>query len=62
LRRLVKTDHGVLRRNPLVQIAAVAAADVGRFAGEFGMKPVARSRIAAGIGGQPKGKVDGLLA
>jgi hypothetical protein len=34
-----------------------------RFAGEFGLTPVARSRLAAGIGGKPPagGKFDGLL-
>jgi hypothetical protein len=34
-----------------------------RYAAKFGMTPVARSRIAAGVGGQPQGggKFDGLL-
>jgi P27 family predicted phage terminase small subunit len=59
---LVKTDKGDLRRNPLVRIVADAAADMVRFAGEFGMTPVARSRLAAGVGGQPLGKFDGLIA
>ena len=45
-----------------MRIAATAAADMVRLAGEFGMTPVGRSRIAAGIGGQPKGKFDGLIA
>jgi phage terminase small subunit len=35
-----------------------------RFAGEFGLTPVARARLAAGRLGQPPsgGKFDGLLA
>ena len=34
-----------------------------RFAGEFGLTPVARSRIAAGVYAPPNpGKFDGLLA
>ena len=37
--------------------------DMIKFAGEFGLTPVARSRLAAGIGGSPDGgKFDGLLA
>ena len=60
---LVKTVRGDARRNPLVKIAADAATDMIRFAGEFGLTTVARSRIAAGVGGQPPGggKFDGLL-
>ena len=61
---LIKSSDGNPRRNPLVKIAADAAADMVSYAGEFGMTPVARSRIAAGVGGQPpsRGKFDGLLA
>ena len=61
---LVRSTDGNPRRNPLVKIAADAADDMVRYAGEFGMTPVARSRLAAGIGGQPpagRGKFDGLL-
>jgi P27 family predicted phage terminase small subunit len=60
---LVKSVSGDARRNPLVKIAADAAADMLRFAGEFGLTPVARSRLASGISGQPPGggKFDGLL-
>ena len=36
----------------LVRIASEAAADMLRFASEFGFTPAARSRIAAGVGGQ----------
>jgi P27 family predicted phage terminase small subunit len=59
---LVKRQDGNAARNPLVQIAANAAADMVRYAGEFGLTPVARSRIAAGVYEQPKAKFDGLLA
>ncbi len=31
------------------------------FAGHFGMSLAARSRIAAGVGGPPKRKFDGLV-
>jgi P27 family predicted phage terminase small subunit len=49
---LVKWSEGQPRSNPLVRIAAEAAADMLRFASEFGFTPAARSRIAAGVGGQ----------
>ena len=39
-----------------------AAADMVRYAGEFGLTPVARTRIAKGIHEQPPTKFDGLLA
>ena len=46
-----------------MKIAADAASDMMRYAAEFGMTPVARSRIATGVGGQPPGdgKFEGLL-
>ncbi|MBR1174877.1 phage terminase small subunit P27 family [Bradyrhizobium sp. KB893862 SZCCT0404] len=44
---LVKTADGNARRNPLVKIASDAAEDMLRFAGEFGLTPVARTRLAA---------------
>lgn len=61
---LVKAADGNARQNALVRIAAEAVANMIRYAGEFGLTPVARSRRAAGIGGQPPGggKFDGLLA
>jgi P27 family predicted phage terminase small subunit len=58
---LVKNADGNARQNPLVKIAARAAADMLRFAGEFGLTPVARARIGADVYAQPKGKFDGLL-
>jgi P27 family predicted phage terminase small subunit len=60
---LIKTQDGNPRRNPLVKIAADAAADMVRYAGEFGLTAVARSRLAAGVSGQPApSKFEGLLA
>ena len=60
---LIKTVDGNVRRNPLVKIAADAAEDMLRFAGEFGLTPVARTRLAAGGYAQPSSpsKFDGLL-
>jgi P27 family predicted phage terminase small subunit len=61
---LIKSADGNPRRNALVKIAADAASDMVSYARDFGMTPVARSRLAAGIGGPPPsgGKFDGLLA
>jgi P27 family predicted phage terminase small subunit len=50
---MIKGSAGSPMANPLVKIARCAAADMVHFAGEFGMTPVARSRLAAGVGGQP---------
>jgi P27 family predicted phage terminase small subunit len=49
---LIRTVEGNPRRNPVAKIAADSASDMVRFAGEFGMTLVARSRIAAGVGPQ----------
>jgi P27 family predicted phage terminase small subunit len=61
---LVKRADGNAGQNPMVRIAANAAADMVRYAGEFGMSPAARARISAGVGYEPPpgGKFDGLLA
>jgi P27 family predicted phage terminase small subunit len=61
---LIKGTDGNARRNPLVKIASDAAEDMLRFASEFALTPVARSRLAAGIYSQPAppSKFDGLLA
>jgi len=59
---MIKTVDGNPRRNPLVKIATDAADAMISAAGHFGLTPVARSRLAGGIGGQPRpGKFDGLL-
>jgi P27 family predicted phage terminase small subunit len=59
---LVKRPSGP-RMNPLLRVAARAAENMLRFAGELGLTPVARSRIAAGIGPPPPhgGKLSDLL-
>lgn len=44
---LIKTTNGNAIQNPLVGIANKAAADMVRYAAEFGMTPSARSRINA---------------
>jgi P27 family predicted phage terminase small subunit len=51
----IKTVDGNPRVNPLVRIARAAAADMLRFAGEFGMTAVARTRLVGGISCQPPG-------
>jgi P27 family predicted phage terminase small subunit len=58
---LIKTD-GKLYRNPLIKVIRDAAADMVRYAGEFGLTPVARTRLAQGIHQQAPSKFDGLLA
>jgi P27 family predicted phage terminase small subunit len=75
LRRMAERDpltHGLMVKgslgnpiqNPLVKVAAHAARDMVRYAAEFGLTPAARTRIAAGAGGDdpPRGKFAGLLA
>ena len=58
---LVRTADGA-KVNPLVRIAAKAAEDMLRFASEFGLTPIARARIAGGVGGPPDdGKFAGLF-
>nr|WP_224741180.1 P27 family phage terminase small subunit [Bradyrhizobium sp. 2S1]MCK7667584.1 P27 family phage terminase small subunit [Bradyrhizobium sp. 2S1] len=47
--QLIKIKYGDARQNPLVNIARKPAADMVRFAGEFGLTALARSRIAGGI-------------
>jgi P27 family predicted phage terminase small subunit len=59
---LIQTDTGP-KPHPLVGVARNAAADMLRFAGEFGMTPAARTRLATSLGGPSGGgKFDGLLA
>jgi P27 family predicted phage terminase small subunit len=60
---IVKAADGNARQNPLVKIMSDAADDMLAFAGEFGLTPVARTRINAGSGWQPPSpsKFDGLL-
>jgi P27 family predicted phage terminase small subunit len=60
---IVKSRAGAAMQNPLVLTARQAANDMLSFAAEFGMTPVARARIAAGVYNSPGGgKFDGLIA
>jgi P27 family predicted phage terminase small subunit len=60
---LIKTTDGNARRNPLIKIASDAAEDMLRFAGEFGLTPVARTRLgAAGYAPSTPSKFAGLLS
>jgi P27 family predicted phage terminase small subunit len=61
---VIKSKYGEAASNPLLSIARKAAADMVKFAGEFGLTPIARSRLAAG-GWEPPpgpGKFDAFLA
>ena len=59
---IIWTKYGDAAVNPLVSIARKHAGDVIRYASEFGLTPVARTRLAAGGCGPPMpGKFDGLL-
>jgi P27 family predicted phage terminase small subunit len=60
---LIKSQSGDAIQNPLLGVARRAAADMVRFAGEFGLSPAARARISAGVNYEPPpgGKFDGLL-
>ena len=61
---LIKRQDGNAGQNPLMRVANNAAADMVRFASEFGMSPAARARISASVGYEPPpgcGKFDGLL-
>jgi P27 family predicted phage terminase small subunit len=60
---MVQTRGGPFRINPLIALAERAAAQMVKYAAEFGLTPASRSRITAGIGESRKPtKFDGLLA
>ena len=60
--QLIKTKCGDAAQNPLVSIARKHAADMVRYASEFGLTALARTRISAGTNApQRPGKFDGLL-
>jgi len=59
---LIKGGLGDPRANPLIRVANNAAADMVRYAAEFGMTPSARARVAGGVAWREGGsKFDGLL-
>ena len=58
----VTTSAGSLMQNPMLRIALSAAADMLKYAAEFGLSPAARSRVANSVGARlAPGKFDGLL-
>ena len=58
---LIPTKNGNIIQHPLVGICNKAAADMNRYAGEFGMTPSARARLAVEpIKGEPS-KFKGLI-
>jgi P27 family predicted phage terminase small subunit len=57
---LVRGANGTATPNPLLKVSRLAAQHMLRLASEFGLSPVARSRIAAGVPTGPS-KFDGLL-
>jgi P27 family predicted phage terminase small subunit len=60
--RLTKeTEKGFIVQNPLIGIANKAAADMVKYATEFGMAPAARARLGISHEGKKKGKFDGLM-
>lgn len=61
---IIKTKYGDAAQNPLVSIARKAAGDMVRYAGEFGLTPSARARIADGVHSDVRNqsKFTGLLA
>jgi P27 family predicted phage terminase small subunit len=60
--QLVRTKYGDAIANPLISIARKHAADMVRYAGEFGLTPIARARLgAAGYGPSAPSKFSGLL-
>ena len=59
---MITGSTGSHMANPLVKIARGAAADMLRFAAEFGLTPVARSRLSVPGRLSGLGKFDGLLA
>jgi P27 family predicted phage terminase small subunit len=59
---IIKTTNGNVIQNPLVGIANKAAADMVKYASEFGMTPSARARLSVGPKDKPEdNKLKGLL-
>ena len=60
--KIIKSKYGDAIQNPLVSIARKHAADVIRYAAEFGFTPAARTHMSAGNGDNSQSKFAGLLA
>ena len=61
--QIIRTKYGDAAVNPLVAVARKHAADMVRFASEFGLSPATRTRITAGNNGDnSQSKFAGLLA
>jgi len=61
--QIIKTKYGDAVMNPLVSIARKHAADMVRYANEFGLTSAARARLsAAGYAPPSSGKFSGLLS
>ncbi len=58
---LTKAGTGAIKPHPLVAISAAAARDVVRLAAEFGLSPVARSRLRLDPNKPPGGKFTGMI-
>jgi len=59
---MITGSTGSHMANPLVRVARNAAHDMLRFAAEFGLTPVARSRLSVAGRLSGPGKFDGLIA
>jgi P27 family predicted phage terminase small subunit len=61
---VIRGTLGGAVENPLIYTARKAAADMMRYAAEFGLTPAARSRITSGVNGDDEqgSKFAGLLA
>jgi P27 family predicted phage terminase small subunit len=57
---MIKTSNGNAIQNPMVGTINKAAADMVRYAAEFGMTPSARARLTGGMQ-QKRSKFDGLI-
>jgi P27 family predicted phage terminase small subunit len=58
---VARNEKGNLIQNPLVVVSREAARDMVKYAGQFGLTPVSRARLAIGPA-KPASKFDGLLA
>lgn len=59
---MIKTTNGNAVQNPLVGTSNNTARDMVRFAGEFGLTPIVRARLAlSAVAPLQKSKSDGLV-